>query len=141
MNLPPWTLRVIFSASMLCTSFWVIGLAWDAVFGDNNVVVAALALALTGAIAWLFFRDGRMALKGPIAASDLLESFVPRLGGAYLALAVVVGSATFLVIKFAGLDQRSGDAEFAALLLGLWLALWAAPGLAALWVWRRVHDS
>jgi len=138
MNIPTQTLRVVFAASAFASSvilvLFVRGRAeWTTAFWLQLVVAS---LALCAAICFVAFRKGGMRLVG-VPLWPFFRVFLRQLAIVYAALAIVI-TALALAIIYA--ITRSGPNALAlAVLAGLWLSLWLAPGMASLTTWRRLR--
>ena len=139
MNIPTQTLRVVFAASAFASSvilvLFVRGRAeWTTAFWLQLVVAS---LALCAAICFVAFRKGGMRLVG-VPLWPFVRVFLCQLAIVYAALAIVI-TALALAIIYA--ITRSGPNALAlAVLAGLWLSLWLAPGMASLTTWRRLRS-
>ena len=140
MNIPTQTLRVVFAASAFASSvilvLFVRGRAeWTTAFWLQLVVAS---LALCAAICFVAFRKGGMRLVG-VPLWPFVRVFLRQLAIVYAALAIVI-TALALAIIYA--ITRSGPNALAlAVLAGLWLSLWRAPGVASLTTWRRLRRT
>lgn len=140
MNIPTQTLRVVFAASAFASSvilvLFVRGRAeWTTAFWLQLVVAS---LALCAAICFVAFRKGSMRLVG-VPLWPFVRVFLRQLAIVYAALAIAI-TAIALAIIYA--ITRSGPNALAlAVLAGLWLSLWLAPGIAAFTTWRRLRRT
>jgi len=140
MNIPTQTLRVVFAASALTSSvilaLFVRGRAeWTTAFW---LQIAAASLALCALICFVAFRKGGLRLVG-VALWPFVRVFLRQLAIVYAALAIAI-TAIALAIIYA--ITRSGPNALAlAVLAGLWLSLWLAPGMASLTTWRRLRRA
>lgn len=138
MTAPRHTLRVLFAFSCLCctviavlfvrgraaptTAFW-----WE---------VAAVALAVTAVVCLLVFRRGGLRLDD-VALPQLLRLLLARLMWAYAGTALVVTAVSLAVLM--AVTRANSSALALAVLAGLWLSLWVAPGLAAITTARALR--
>lgn len=140
MNAPAQSLRCVFALSMFaCANILVLFVrgraAWTTQFWVGLVATAAVVAA---AICWVAFRQGKMRLVG-VSWGCLLRVFLFHLVFVYLASATAMTGIAMAVVYAA---TRSAPNSFAlAVLAGLWLALWLAPGIAAVTSWRRLRDA
>lgn len=138
MNTPTQTLRVVFAASALASSvILVLFVRGRAEWTDGFWLQLLFAsLALCAGICFLAFRGGRLRLAAvPLWAFICL--FLRQLALVYAALAIAI-TAFALAIIYA--ITRSGPNALAlAVLAGLWLSLWLAPGMASLTTWRKLR--
>lgn len=138
MNTPTQTLRVVFAASALTSSvilaLFVRGRAeWTTAFW---LQIAAASLALCALICFVAFRKGGMRLVA-VPLWPFVRLFLRQLAMVYAASAIAI-TAIALAIIYA--ITRSGPNALAlAVLAGLWLSLWLAPGMASLTTWRRLR--
>lgn len=140
MNTPNQTLRVVFAASALASSviltLFVRGRAeWTTAFW---LQIAGASVALCALICAVAFRRGGLHLAA-VPLWDFIRVFLRQLATVYIALGISI-TAIALAIIYA--ITRSGPNALAlAVLAGLWLSLWLAPGLAALTTWRRLRSA
>lgn len=137
---PAHSLRVVFALSTLACSLILVLFArgrvtWTAEFW---LQVAAAALALCAAVCFVAFRSGGLRLDG-VPLSRLVPAFLRQLVFAYIAVAVALTAAAFAVIIV--ITRSVPDALALAVLAGLWLALWLAPGIASVTCWRRLRPQ
>jgi len=140
MNTPTQTLRVVFAASALASSviltLFVRGRAeWTTAFW---LQIAGASVALCALICLVAFRRGGLHLAA-VPLWGFIRVFLRQLAIVYIALAIAT-TALALAIIYA--ITRSGPNALAlAVLAGLWLSLWLAPGMAALTTWRRLRSA
>jgi len=140
MPTPTQSLRVIFALSALACSailvLFVRGRAtWTPAFSLQLVVAS---VATCGVICFVAFRHGKLRLVG-VPLSRFAGVFLSHLVFIYIASAVVI---TVLALAIIYAITRSGPNALAlAVLAGLWLALWLAPGLAAVTTWRKLRAA
>lgn len=132
---PRHTLRAVFALSVLaCAVIAVLFYRGRAVqSAEFWSGVAAWSLAITAATCAAAFRGGRMALQA-VPLQRLLRSFVRQLLLAYTACAVLLTVLGFAALMYVTRVLASSAAL--AVVAGLWLSLWLAPGLAA---WRTAR--
>lgn len=140
MNTPTQILRVVFAASALASSvilaLFVRGRAeWTTAFW---LQIAGASVALCALICFVAFRKGGLRLEA-VPLWPFARVFLRQLAIVYAALAIAI-TAIALAIIYA--ITRSGPNALAlAVLAGLWLSLWLAPGMAALTTWRRLRGA
>lgn len=132
---PRHTLRVVFALSVLaCAMIALLFYKGRAVqSAEFWTQLMAWAVAITVAACVAAFRGGRMALQG-VPLGQLLRSFVRQLAVSYAASAVVLTALGFAALMYVTRVLTSSAAL--AVVAGLWLSLWLAPGLAA---WRTAR--
>lgn len=138
MTAPAHTLRVVFAFSALACSvilvLFVRGRAeWTGAFW---LQLAAAAIVVTIAACWLAFRHGGLRLAG-IPLAQFARVFLSQLVYVYIACAVAVTALAFAVIY--GITRVGANSFALAVVAGLWLSLWMAPGIAAFTSWRRLR--
>ncbi len=109
--------------------------SWTPVFW---LQVAAASSALCAASCVLAFRRGRLRLDG-VALARLVPVYLRQLLFAYIASAVAIAAVALAVVY--GITRSAPDALALAVIAGLWLALWIAPGIASLTSWRRLRAA
>ena len=140
MNTPSQTLRVVFALSALACSvvlmLFVRGRAeWTDAFW---LQLAAASVALCAAGCFVAFRKGGLRLEA-VPLGRFLLVFLREPAIAYVASVVAV-TALALAIIYA--ITRSGPNALAlAVLAGLWLSLWLAPGIASFTTWRALRGA
>lgn len=140
MNTPTQTLRVVFAASALASSvilvLFVRGRAeWTDAFWQQLLVAS---LVLCAGICFVAFRGGRMRLVG-VPLWSFICLFVRQLALVYAGLAIAI---TALALAIIYVITRSGPNALAlAVLAGLWLSLWLAPGVASLTTWYKLRPA
>lgn len=137
MNAPQQLLRILFALSTAASALVLVLFARgrvtsaEAFWPQTLAATAALTLLLCG----LVFRRGRLRLP-PRPLAGVLGTYLVQLLLAYAA------SALALTVLAAALVAAVTDTPQHALALGvlagLWLALWVAPGVAAVTTWRRL---
>ncbi len=140
MHTPTQTLRGVFVAIALASSvilaLLVRGRAeWTTAFW---LQIAGASVALCALICFVAFRRGGLRLEA-MPLWPFARVFLRQLAIVYAALAIAI-TALALAIIYA--ITRSGPNALAlAVLAGLWLSLWLAPGVAALTTWRRLRRA
>jgi len=140
MNTPSQTLRVVFTLSALACSvilmLFVRGRAeWTDAFW---LQLAATSVALCAAGCFVAFRKGGLRLEG-VPLGRFVLVFLRQLAVVYIASGVIL-TALALAIIYA--ITRSGPNALAlAVLAGLWLSLWLAPGIASFTTWRALRGA
>lgn len=138
MNTPTQTLRVVFAASALAGSVILVLFVRGRAEWTNAFWLQLLfaSLALCAGICFLTFRRGRLRLAA-VPLWSFIGLFLRQLALVYAGLAIAI-TAFALAIIYA--ITRSGPNALAlAVLAGLWLALWLAPGMASLTTWRMLR--
>ncbi|MCA0239660.1 MAG: hypothetical protein LCI02_02285 [Proteobacteria bacterium] len=139
MAVPAHTLRVVFALSALACSVILVlfvrgRAAWTTGFW---VQLVAAAVAVAAVLCWLVFRHGRLRLVG-VPSGPFFRVFLLQLMLGYVASALAITAIALAVIYWV---TRSGaDSLALAVLAGLWLALWLAPGVAALTSWLKLRS-
>ena len=137
---PAHTLRVVFALSAVACSvvlaLFVRGrVAWTTEFW---LQLAMLALAIASVICWFTFHRGKLKLAG-VSLGQLARAFLPQLVYMYIASALVITAVALAVIYAV---TRSGANSLAlAVLAGLWLSLWVAPGIASVTSWLKLSSA
>lgn len=138
MTAPAHSLRVVFALSALACSvilvLFVRGRAeWTTAFWLQLSAAAAVATVLA---CWLAFRRGRLRLAA-VPLTQLARVFLSQLVYVYIATAVVLTALAFAVIF--GITRVGAHSLALAVVSGLWLSLWIAPGIAAFTSWFRLR--
>ncbi len=140
MTAPAHTLRAVFALSALACAvilvLFVRGRAeWTTAFWLQLALAAVVA---TTAACWLAFRHGRLRLAGtPLV--QLARVFLSQLVYVYIACAVALTALSFAVIY--GITRAGANSLALAVVSGLWLSLWIAPGIAAFTSWLRLRPE
>ena len=140
MNTPSQTLRVVFTFSALACSvvlmLFVRGRAeWTDAFW---LQLAATSVALCAAGCCVAFRKGGLRLEAvPLRRFALV--FLRHLALTYIASGLAV-TALALAIIYA-ITRSAPNALALAVLAGLWLSLWLAPGIASITTWRTLRRA
>ena len=140
MTAPAHTLRVVFALSTAACSIilvlFVRGRAeWTTEFW---VQLVAAAVVVASVICWFAFRKGSMRLVD-VSLGQLARVFLPQLVFMYIASALAITVVALAVIYAI---TRSGANSLAlAVLAGLWLSLWLAPGIASLTSWFKLRSA
>lgn len=100
--------------------------------------LAAAAFVVTGIACALAFRRGRLRLRG-IPLAQLARVFLAQLVYVYVASAVTLTLLAFAVVY--GITRVGAHSFALAVVAGLWLALWLAPGIAAFTSWFKLRDA
>ena len=138
MTAPAHTLRVVFALSTLaCSVILVLFVRGRAEWTDAFwMQLAVAAVAVAAVVCALAFRHGRLRLAG-VSFAQLARVFLPQLVYMYIATAAALTALAFAVVYAI---TRAGANSFAlAVLSGLWLSLWLAPGIAAVTSWRKLR--
>ena len=140
MTAPSHSLRFVFALSMfICSIILVLFLRGSAALTTEFwVQLFAAALALCTAICFLAFRKGNMRLVD-VPLGRLVRVFLWQLVFVYIASATAFSAIAMAVVYAA---MRSAPNSFAlAVMAGLWLSLWLAPGIAAFTSWRKLRGA
>ena len=140
MNTPTQTLRVVFSLSALACSvvlmLFVRGRAeWTDAFW---LQLAAASVALCVAGCFVAFRNGGLRLEA-VPLGRFILVFLRQLAITYIASGVAVSVLALAVIY--AITRSGPNALALAVLAGLWLSLWLAPGIASFTTWRNRFNS
>lgn len=140
MTAPAHSLRVVFALSTLACSVILVlfvrgRAAWTPEFW---LQLAAAAVAVTLFVCWIAFRRGGLRLTG-VPLERLARVFLPQLVYMYIASALAITAVALAVVY--GVTRSGANSLALAVLSGLWLSLWLAPGIAALTSWRRLRPS
>jgi hypothetical protein len=140
MTAPAHTLRVVFALSTLACSvilvLFVRGRAeWSTAFW---VQLAVAAVALSVVVCALAFRRGKLRLA-EVSLAQLARVFLPQLVYMYIASAAALTALAFAVVY--GVTRVGANSFALAVLSGLWLSLWLAPGIAAVTSWNRLRPG
>ena len=137
MTTPRHILRVIFALSALaCSVILVLFVRGRAEWSDAFwLQLAGAASALCAVACALAFRNVRLRLDGvPMLRFALV--FLRELASIYIASGVAVTVIALAVIY--GVTRSGANALALAVIAGLWLSLWLAPGIASFTTWRRL---
>lgn len=140
MTAPSHSLRLVFALSMLiCSNILVFFLRGSAALTTEFLLQSvAAAFVICTVICLIAFRKGGMRLVD-VPLTQLVRVFLFQLLFAYIALATVFSAIAMGVVYAA---MRSVPHSFAlAVMAGLWLSLWVAPGIAAFTSWRKLHGA
>lgn len=134
---PAHSLRAVFALSALaCSVILMLFLRGRAVDSAGFwAQLLASAAALSAGVCLIAFRNGGLRLADPPLWPLL------RLWALHLLYAYLIASALLTAIGWALLyaATRSAQSSLAlAVLAGLWLSLWLAPGIACLSSWRKL---
>lgn len=140
MVVPAQTLRVVFALSALACSVILVlfvhgRAAWTTGFW---VQLVAAAVGLAAIICRLVFRKGRLRLAG-VPLGPFFRVFLLQLMLGYVTSALAITAIAMAVIY--GVTRSGADSLALAVLAGLWLALWLAPGVAALTSWLKLRST
>ena len=140
MTAPAQTLRVVFALSTFACSIILVlfvrgRAAWTTEFW---VQLVAAAIAVSTAICFFVFRKGNMRLVD-VTLGQLARTFLPQLVFMYIASAVAVTAVALAVIY--GITRSGLNSLALAVLAGLWLSLWLAPGIASLTSWNKLRAA
>jgi succinyl-CoA synthetase alpha subunit len=123
----------MFTCSVILVLFVRGRAAWT---NDFWLQLFAAAVIVSAAICFLAFRKGNMRLVG-VSLGHLARVFLPQLVFMYIASAVAITAVALAVIY--AITRSAQDALALAVLAGLWLSLWLAPGIASLTSWRKLR--
>lgn len=137
------SLRIVFSASILTSSFWLIGFAWESIAGRDAPVsvLIILAMAISASGSWLTFRKSRLAIPETIRFAELLKLLLSRFVVSYLSLVPICGFSVWGLIQLMSREPSHPDALLFVWLFALWFPLWLAPALASYLSWRALVCS
>ena len=140
MNTPTQTLRVVFTLSALACSvvlmLFVRGRAeWTDAFW---LQLAAASVALCAAGCYVAFRKGGLRLEA-VPLGRFILVFLRQLAITYIASGVAVTAIALAVIY--AITRSGPNALALAVLAGLWLSLWLAPGIASFTTWRALRGA
>ena len=140
MTAPAHTLRVVFALSALACSVILVLFArgraeWTTAFW---LQLAATSLVVTAVVCALAFRHGRLRLAG-ILLAPMARVFLSQLVYVYVASAVALTVLSFVVIY--GITRVGDNSLALAVVSGLWLSLWIAPGIAAFTSWFKLRPA
>lgn len=140
MNTPTQTLRVVFTLSALACSvvlmLFVRGRAeWTDAFW---LQLAAASVALCVAGCFVAFRNGGLRLEA-VPLGRFILVFLRQLAITYIASGVAVSVLALAVIY--AITRSGPNALALAVLAGLWLSLWLAPGIASFTTWRALRGA
>ena len=140
---PHHTLRLVFAASLLASSFWLIGFAWEPAIGTEapTPILILLASVLTAGGCWLAFRKSGLILAEAIRLSELLSLLISRAVISYLFLVPICGLVVWGLIQAFSPEPSHPDAQLFVWLFALWFPLWLAPAVAAFLSWRFLSCS
>jgi hypothetical protein len=135
---PVHSLRVVFALSTLACSLilmlFVSGrVTWSPAFW---LQVAAASAAICAASCALAFRRGRLRLDA-VPLARLVPLYLRQLLFAYIATSLAITAVALAAVY--GITRSAPNALALAVVAGLWLALWIAPGIACLTSWRRLR--
>lgn len=138
MKTPTQTLRVVFALSALACSVVLVLFArgraeWTDAFW---LQLAAASTALCTAGCFVAFRRGGLRLEA-VPLGRFVLVFLRQLAIVYIASGVAL-TALALVIIYA-VTRSAPNALALAVLAGLWLSLWLAPGIASITAWRTLR--
>lgn len=137
---PAHALRVVFALSTLACSLilmlFVSGrVSWTPAFWLQVAAASGFICAVSCVLA---FRGGRLRLDG-VPLARLAPVYLRHLLFAYIATAVAITTVALAAVY--GITGSAPDALALAVIAGLWLALWIAPGIACLSSWRRLRQG
>ena len=79
-----------------------------------------------------------MRLVG-VSLAQLARVFLPQLVFTYIASALAITAIALAVIY--GITRSGANSLALAVLAGLWLSLWLAPGIASLTSWLKLRSA
>lgn len=140
MNAPAHTLRVTFALSTLACSLILMlflsgRVTWTPAFWLRVTAASGVICAVSCMLA---FRRGNLRLDG-VPLARLMRVYLRQLLFIYIATAVAIMAVALATVY--GITRSSPDALALAVIAGLWLALWIAPGIACLTSWRRLRAA
>ncbi|MBY0467276.1 MAG: hypothetical protein K2W33_20235 [Burkholderiales bacterium] len=135
---PVHALRAVFALSVFaCAVILVLFVRGRVTWTDGfwlQLFAAALGVSLV--ICAVAFRKGRLRLAG-VSWGQLAHTFFMQLMWVYIASAVGIGLVALAVIY--AITASAASSVALAVLSGLWLALWFAPGVASLTSWHKLR--
>ena len=139
MNVPTHTLRVVFTLSMLaCSVILVLFIrgraAWTPEFW---LQLAAASVVICAVICFVAFRQAKMRLVA-VPLVDFVRLFVRQLAIVYAVSALTITDVALALIYV--VTRSAPNALALAVLAGLWLSLWLAPGIASVTTWRKLRS-
>ncbi len=140
MTAPAHTLRLVFALSALACSVILVLFArgraeWTTAFWLQLAASATVATVLACGLA---FRHGRLRLAA-VPSARLARVFLSQLVYVYIASAVVLTALAFAVLY--GITRAGANSLALAVVSGLWLSLWIAPGIAAFTSWFKLRPT
>jgi hypothetical protein len=79
-----------------------------------------------------------MRLVG-VSLGQLVRVFLPQLVFMYIASALAITAIALAVIY--GITRSGANSLALAVLAGLWLSLWLAPGIASIMSWHKLRPA
>lgn len=140
MKTPTQSLRVVFALSTLaCSVILVLFIHGRAQWMPGFwLQLVATSLALTTAVCFVAFRKGKMLITD-IPLARFIGVFLRQLLLAYIASAIAL---TAIALAFIYVVTRTAPNAFAlAVLAGLWISVWLAPGLASITSWFKLRPA
>lgn len=139
MKTPTHTLHVVFALSMLACSVILVlfvrgRAAWTTEFW---LQLAAASVALCAAVCFVAFRQGKMRLVD-VPLWLFVRLFMRQLATVYAVSAVAITGVALAIIY--AITRSGPNALALAVLAGLWLSLWLAPGIASVTTWRKLRS-
>ncbi len=140
MAAPAHTLRVVFALSTFaCATILVLFVRGRAAWTDAFwVQLLAAAVLVASVVCGFAFRHGRLRLPG-VSVARLARVFLAQLVFVYIVSALAVTAIAWAVIY--GVTRSGANALALAVLAGLWLSLWLAPGIASVTSWRKLRST
>ena len=139
MNAPTHSLRVIFALSTLTCSAVLVLLVhgraqWTPEFWGQLV---ATSLTICAAACFIAFRNGKMRVVD-VPLAHFVGVFLRQLLLTYVASAIALSAIGLAFIYF--VTRTAPNALALAVLAGLWLSVWLAPGIASVTSWRKLRS-
>jgi len=140
MTVPAHSLRVVFALSTLASSVILVLFVRGRATGTPEfwLQLFAAAAGICAVICFVAFRKGKLRLVG-VPLPRFARIFVRQLVLVYIASSVAV-TAVALAIIYA-VTRSAPDSLALAVLAGLWLSLWLAPGMACITTWRNLRSA
>jgi hypothetical protein len=136
-----WGLRALLALSLTLGLFWTAGTFLEDLTGREvpslPFLALSAALVLGGLGRSLVIRPGFLVVPREAPWPRLLLRLAACTLLVYLLFIPLFGLAAHLVVVWAWPDPQHSQAGLYKLLVALWLPLWWAPGLGALWSWKR----
>jgi len=130
------SLKVVVAISLCSSLFWIVGIILDVRYGFDQfefLLGVLILLTLISGIAVHLHWPGFLKLPEAESLSRLIWCLISRTVVSYLLLVPLFALSAYLFVP----DKNAHDAPIAVALIALWLPLWLAPGVGAIWVYSR----
>ena len=140
MAAPVHFLRVVFALSTFACSIILVLFVRGRAAWTNEfwIQLVAAAFLVASATCWVAFRQGQLRLAG-VSFAQLARVFLPQLVFMYIASALAITAIALAVIY--GITRSGANSLALAVLAGLWLSLWLAPGIASVTSWLKLRSA